>query len=129
MGSQTLRASIKAVLDYLGVGEEDKLRIDLKQAPDEALPKMFYEMSSAMAELMGDKAILNTLKIKLPDGKVVPYEEAEKYARSQQIEKPIQQPEKPTKFENKPPEEKKYVSADAPFSYRPSKRARSNRPR
>lgn len=131
MGNATLRASITAILDYLGVGDTDKLRITLKKAPDEALPKMFYEMSAALSELMEDKTILQTLQIKLPDGKVVSYDEAEKFAKKQNLGTPLKKQEKKEKatFKNTPPTPKRYVDADAPFNYRPPKRSQSKRQR
>ncbi len=127
--SETLRASIGAMLDYLKVEESNQLRLSLKKASPEQLPKMFYEMTSAIADIMGDKTILNTIQVRLPNGKVVSYEEAEKEAAKSGFKKTTMQPQKANTVENVQPDPVEYVNADQPFSYRPSGRAKSKRSR
>lgn len=128
--NETLRASIKAVLDYLRVDDNDKLRKDLKAASPEQLPAMFFEMSSALADILEDKTVLEALKVRMPDGSVVSFKEAKEFAEKSSPGEQAPKPANPgNTFENKPPKQFNYVSATDNLTYRPSKRLKSNRRR
>jgi len=144
LSNATLRASIKSILDYLAVEEGTPLRKTLDEAPEDALPRMFYEMSAALSEMTEDKSVLERLKVKLPDGRLVTYNEASEYAKQNNIQSrvPAREDEEvtpqkaphgekkgPDEFKNKRPKEARYVNADSPLNYRPSGMARSGRKR
>ena len=77
----SLRETIRGILEYLKVEQSSELYSALQKANDTELPKMFYEMSLALSELLEDKEMLNKIRVQLPDGKVVAFGEAHKYAK------------------------------------------------
>ena len=116
--ANSLRGSISDILDYLRVEPGHALRKQLAEAPESDLLAMFYEMSKALSEILEDTTLLDNMKVRMPDGKVVSFKEAQKQApRSPEYsQKPAQQVEE-------------YVPAEDMFTYRPKKRSKSNRTR
>lgn len=128
----SLRETIRGILEYLKVEQSSELYSALQKANDTELPKMFYEMSLALSELLEDKEMLNKIRVQLPDGKVVAFGEAHKYAKQMNISSgetpPLHERYVEPELE-KGPDLGRYVPADQPFNPRPSNRSRSERQR
>ena len=133
MAEQTrhsLRTYMKGMLDFLSVEATHPMRYQLSGAKDNELAAMFVTMTTAFAEIMKDDKILNNLRVSLPSGKEVTYEEAAAYAKEAglSLKKPKTSTEgaDPNRYQS---DTVRYQNASEPYTPRPGKRSRSTRER
>lgn len=131
--SDSLRTSLYEILDNLKIDKDNELRSMVKNASAGELKRMFYEYSEALAEVVGDKSMLNSMRFSLPDGSIVGYEEFVKYSNSA----PVDAPYAPVKEEVKEEapqksfasKKERYVPADSIGPILPRARKRTTRKR